>query len=436
MSERALNADLVVIGGGVTGLAVAAYAGRAGRSVVVCEKAGAVGGRAMTHALGEFRFNIGPHALYRRSHGVEVLDELGVKFSGGMPNASGGYAIDRGVRHALPGGFLSLVTTGLFGLSAKMDTARLLAGFGRIDPAPLQKVTLDAWLEREVRQPDVRRLVNALVRLSSYANAPSQHSAGAAIAQLQKALDGNVLYLNGGWQTLVDGLRAVAEAAGARILAPAKPVAVERHDAGRRVRLADGTEIRTASVVLACPPAVAAALLSGAEHEVLRGWAERLMPVRAACLDVGLSRLPQPKARFALGIDRAVYASVHSAYAQLGPSGQAVLHVAKYLAPDEGDAKADERELEQLLDLVQPGWREVVVERRFLPNILVSNALVTAAHGGMQGRPGPAVPGSDDLFVAGDWVGSRGMLVDASLASAREAAGLIERCRHPARAAA
>jgi hypothetical protein len=85
---------------------------------------------------------------------------------------------------------------------------------------------------------------------------------------------------------------------------------------------------------------------------------------------------------------------------------------------------------------VQLGWREVVVERRFLPNIMVSNALVTAAHGGMKGRPGPAVPGTDDMFVAGDWVGSRGMLVDASLASAQEAAKLIQEARRPARAAA
>jgi phytoene dehydrogenase-like protein len=391
----------------------------------------------VTHEVGGFRFNIGPHALYRRSHGVEVLKDLGVSFSGRAPNASGGYAIDGGAKHALPGGFLSLLTTGLFGLSAKLETGRLLAALGRIDPVPLQNVSLDAWLERDVRHPDVRRLLGALVRLSTYANAPAQHSAGAAIGQLQKALAGNVLYLDGGWQVLVDGLRSAAEKAGAHILAPAKTVAVEKDDSGRRVRLADGTVIRAAAVVLACPPAVAASLLSGAEHETLRRWAERAVPVRAACLDVGLSRLPQPKALFALGVDRAVYLSVHSAYAKLGPVGQSVIHVAKYLARDEGgDAKGDERELEQLLELVQPGWREVVVERRFLPNILVSNALVTAADGGMKGRPGPAVPGADDLFVAGDWVGSRGMLVDASLASAREAAAMIDGARRPARAAA
>jgi hypothetical protein len=47
--------------------------------------------------------------------------------------------------------------------------------------------------------------------------------------------------------------------------------------------------------------------------------------------------------------------------------------------------------------------------------------------GGLAGRPGPAVPGSDNLYVAGDWVGREGMLAAASLASARSATLLILR---------
>jgi hypothetical protein len=53
----------------------------------------------------------------------------------------------------------------------------------------------------------------------------------------------------------------------------------------------------------------------------------------------------------------------------------------------------------------------------------VTNGLVTAADGGTAGRPGPQV--TSDLFVVGDWVGAEGMLVDASLASAKRAAELI-----------
>src|SRR5262249_40306710 len=150
------------------------------------------------------------------------------------------------------------------------------------------------------------------------------------------------------------------------------------------------------------------------------------IPVKAACLDVGLTRLPRPHARFALGIDRPLYFSVHSAVAKLGPEGGAVIHVAQYLpAGLAADPKTDEQELAGVLDIMQPGWREVVAERRFLPQMIVSHLLVTAAGGGTAGRPGPAVPGMPNVYVAGDWVGPEGLLADASLASAKRAAELV-----------
>ena len=45
----------------------------------------------------------------------------------------------------------------------------------------------------------------------------------------------------------------------------------------------------------------------------------------------------------------------------------------------------------------------------------------------LAGRPGPGIPGSAGLLVAGDWVGAEGMLSDASVASAKVAAGLAIR---------
>lgn len=437
MDDRTLTVDVAVVGGGLGGLAAAAYAGRGGRSVVLCEKASALGGRAATTAVDAFRFNLGPHALYAARHGIAVLRDLGVPFHGGKPTASGGFAIDRGAKHALPGGFLSLVTTGLFGLPAKLETARLLAGFGRIDPLRLDRVPVSAWIEANVRHPDVRRLVAALVRVATYSHDPERLSAGTAIAQVQAALSSGVLYLDGGWQTLVDGLRAAAAAAGVRILTSARAAAVQREGTRWRVRLADGTAIEAAAAVLATGPDAAAALLDGGARTTVGRWAEATLPVRAACLDLALSCLPQARATFALGIDRPLYLSVHSAVAALAPPGNAVIHVAKYLGRTASDPRTDERELEALMDLMQPGWRDVVLQRRFLPDMLVANALPAAASGGTAGRPGPAVPGADDLYVVGDWVGADGLLADASLASAKHAAGLIlQRNARAARAAA
>jgi phytoene dehydrogenase-like protein len=433
--EKIERADVVVIGAGLAGLAVAGYAAQAGRSVVVVEKAAAAGGRAQTTAMGQFRFNLGPHALYRGGHAEQVLRELEVPIRGGTPNASGGYAVARGAAHALPGGFLSLLTTGLFGLPAKLEAARLLAGLGRLQAGPLDRTSVQDWLARDVRHPEVRALLGGLVRVSSYVADHARMSAGAALVQVQGALGGGVRYLDGGWQGLVDGLAATAGRAGARLATGARAAAVTSAGGRRAVRLADGGTIDADAVVIAAGPETAAQLLDGAAGEAARGWAAASIPVHAACLDVGLARLPRPKATFALGIDRPLYLSVHSAVARLAPDGAAMIHVMKYNAGD-GDPRADERELEGLLDLVQPGWREVTVERRYLPGMLVSNAVPTAASGGLSGRPGCAVPDADGVYVAGDWVGPTGLLADASLASAHQVAQALVARPLPARAAA
>jgi phytoene dehydrogenase-like protein len=388
--------------------------------VIVLEKAAALGGRAATLARNGYHLNFGPHALYRTGEGAAVLRELGVAWHGGVPNASGGYAIDGGRRHALPGGFVSLLTTGLFGVAAKLEAARLLASFPKLDPAALQPVTVRRFLADHVRHDDVRRLFAALFRLATYAHDPERQSAGSAVRQLQLALAGGVAYLDGGWQTLVDGLAACARAAGAVLRTAAGVGAVDRGDAGWRVRLRDGSSVDGRAVVVAAAPAVARELLGPA------ACPQPLIPVRAACLDLALSRLPEPRARFALGIDRPLYFSVHSAVAKLSPAGGALVQLAKYL-DDADDPRADERELEALADLVQPGWRDAVVERRFLPSMVVSHALVTAAMGGAAGRPGPEVAGMPGVWLAGDWVGPDGLLADASLASARRAAELAAR---------
>jgi phytoene dehydrogenase-like protein len=347
-----------------------------------------------------------------------VLRDLGVTWTGGVPSASGGYAIDGGRRHALPGGFVSLLTTGLFGVAAKVEAARLLASLPRLDPGPLQGVPVRAFLADHVGHDDVRRLFAALFRLATYANDPARQSAGSAVAQLQLALAGGVEYLDGGWQTLVDALAAAARSAGAVVRNGAGVDAVERADAGWRVRVREGSTLATHAVVVAAAPGVARDLLGAS------ACPPGLVLVRAACLDLALAHLPEPRARFALGIDRPLYLSVHSAVAKLSPDGGALIQLAKYLDGADDDPRSDERELEALADLVQPGWRSAVVERRFLPSMIVSNALVTAEMGGAAGRPGAAVAGMPGVWLAGDWIGPDGLLVDASLASAQRAARL------------
>jgi phytoene dehydrogenase-like protein len=375
-----------VIGGGLAGLTAATLLARGGREVTLYEKSH-LGGRARTSTLHGALLNEGPHALYRAGRAIEILRELGVEPKGGAPDYSGNLAWHRGQLHALPVGVVSLLSTSLLSASDKLALVPLLAGLMRIDAAKLDGVTLGDWLKDNLRSELARDYVRANIRVSTYANTDAM-SAGAALRQLQLALRANVLYLDGGWQTLVDGVREKALAAGVRIV-----------DHQRIDKLPGG------EVVLAVSPK-AVAELTGATFE--------LQPVRAACLDLALSTLAAPRRTFALGIDQPLYFSVHTRVAKLASPGVHVIHVAKYLGPN--DAGADALgELEALTEAMQPGWRSHVVARRFLPEMVVMNAVVTP-----RGRPKiDAVPG---VLLAGDWVGDEGLLVDGALASAKAAA--------------
>ena len=126
------RSDVVVIGGGLAGLAAAALIAKQGNTVKLVEQSHALGGRAQTKQRDGFSLNIGPHALYRGGPGIKVLRELGIEPRGGIPSVSGGFAIKDGVKHTFPAGALSLLTTNLFGLSAKLEAGRLLASIARI----------------------------------------------------------------------------------------------------------------------------------------------------------------------------------------------------------------------------------------------------------------------------------------------------------------
>ena len=157
--------------------------------------------------------------------------------------------------------------------------------------------------------------------------------------------------------------------------------------------------------------------MTGFAAAIPRAWAERAVSIRAASLDVGLRRLPRPKQWFALGLDRPLYLSVHSKWAKLAPEGGALVHVLRYLSPSERGGAEHEQELEALLDLVQPGWQDDVVTRRYMPDLTVAGALPSVAWEQREGPRGAEVPDMHGLFVAGDWVGPEGMLADRALSS-------------------
>lgn len=229
---------VVVVGGGLTGLSAAV-----------------AGGRARSRSTDGFVFNLGPHALYD-GPARAFLRELGVPFTGRY--SPRGHLVRAGRRHTLPSGPLSLLTTGLLGFGGRLEAARFLGGLSGLDLSELSSITIGQWLRENVRHEDVRGMLAAFVRVSSYSNHPEGQSAEAALDQLQQALRG-VIYLDGGWQSLVDGLVARAREAGVALRTRAS---VGEVDPTRlEVRLADGSSFPADAVLLATDPLTAARLL-------------------------------------------------------------------------------------------------------------------------------------------------------------------------------
>ena len=396
--------DVIVVGAGLAGLTAAQVAQRAGASVLVVDGQSA-GGRARSDQRDGFTFNRGPHALYNGGAAERVLKSLGVKVTGSPPGAISGLRGD--LISPLPTGARSLATTKLLNTRGKLAAGRFLGGLGRIDAPKFVGRSVTDWLGNAGLPADTEALVRMLIRVSTYANAPDEFDAGAAIMQMQMALGSGVLYLDGGWQSMVDrftdGLTIRRVAA----------TAVHGETSGVTVVTADGELSAGSAVVAVGTPAAAASLLGRAPFEVGP-------PIEAACLDLGLRR---PLAvEGLLGVDVPLYLNTHCPPARLAPPGHAVVAVARYLARgDDLGPEAQRGELEAHARRAGLTPDDVVTER-YLHRMTVVGALPMAVHGGLAGRPSVTDSGQSRVMLAGDWVGPEGHLADACLASGELAA--------------
>jgi len=163
---------------------------------------------------------------------------------------------------------------------ARAELTTLFMSLGQIDTARWQGVRVQEWLEQATTQPVVRRFVEAVMRLATYTYAPELLDAGFAL-YLLGARPG-ALHLDGGWQTLVDGLARVAQTAGAQLVTGTRVATVEVGEEKHKVRLTDGSTLEAEAVVLAVEPPVAAHLVAEGMKHCAAGPSRRFLCMRPA----------------------------------------------------------------------------------------------------------------------------------------------------------
>ena len=243
------------------------------------------------------------------------------------PPSTGLFACVGGELHVLPAAPASLLRTTLFSFREKLQVG-----------APARRPAQDRPRRRGAAQPSAewiasRRRASASGSCSAawcgWRPTPTRRTSSTPPPRSTRSSSRSpptCYYLDGGWQRCwCDGLERRAREAGA----------VDHHAGARR---AAGRRA-TARVRRSCSTTArgskrrrrgrrrsrhrAAPGGEGARARARRATIAALVPVRAACLDLALSRLPRPDRNFALGLDRPLYLSVHSATAALAPPGAA-----------------------------------------------------------------------------------------------------------------
>jgi len=389
----------VVVGGGPAGLTAAGRLAKGGFETVLLEASSHLGGRAASEVREGFVLNQGPHALYVGGPARRELEAMGVELEWWNPASAASVFPRDGKAKRMLGGEAQL--------------GRWFLGLQRTEPEELADISVAEWLRRSLGSEKARASAGALVRVATFVADHESFSADAAATQLKTVLVPGVRYLRGGWQSLVDALAAKAEASGAVLRTRTGARAIERDGGGWVVMLDEETLQADVLVVAAGGPGPVGKVL-GERAPAAPGPAAEL-----SVLDLALRKLPRRSRRFALGVDKPTYLSRHSP-----PDHRdgVLLSLASY-------AREPRAALEELADTVQPGWRGQVVFDRFLPRMVAVSAISTPASGGLAGRP--AVDQGDGLYLAGDWIGPEGWLVDSAIASGSAAAAAALRSRVP-----
>ena len=329
-----------------------------------------------------------------------------------------------------------LLTTKLLnGLDSKIEALKFFIKLNKMNLEELHLISFHEWLDKNFKNSDSKDFVKMLGRIATYTYNAENLSAGLALNQIKIAVTGGVLYIDEGWQTLVEQLVDIGKRNGIKFLYGKSVVAIKQsYNSDRpnsqplwKISLSDNTDFVYHDVIIATNPSHVYSLLKDNTliNPVYLNQLEKInRPARVATLDLALSSLPNPDVYGTYGLDTPLYLSLHSAFAKLSADGNGILfHVMKYLdSSAKPNPAQDKIELEGLLDMVQPGWRKLVVRQRFLPNMIASNTVINNNNGILENRPDIDVPGVDNLYIIGDWVGPDGMLADTSFASAKAVA--------------
>jgi phytoene dehydrogenase-like protein len=430
-----MKSDVVIIGGGMAGLATGALLAQQGKHVVVLEKGNQPGGRAYTYEEKGYTLNYGPHAMYTPESGIlaDVMHRLNRPVPKcGYVDPTHVYWAD-GDRLAVIGAKpYQVLTTKLFSMGERLQVVKFMLGIrsAKTDTIP-PGTTWREWVESTTGDPAVRRFATAFGTVNSYTRPAADLDAAWLLAHFQRTLfaKDSVGYMSGGFRSMYDIFIDELRANGGTLVTGERVERVEAHEGRIVAAITSDARYEADAFVCTLPPQDAPAIAP--DGSALRAEMERwagLDDVRALCMDLGFSRKVRDDLALVFDIERDLYYSVHSyTTPDLAPASGQLLHAMAYLSPEEAanDSLLQRRkdELVAGLDLHFPGWREAIAVERTLSAVRVVGARQTPEN---RKQLVPLRTGAaSNLYFAGDSRDIPYNLTQIVLASAVEVADAI-----------
>ena len=356
--------DVIVVGGGISGASFAFHAARAGREVLVVEKAESAGGCLHSERLASgFWYELGAHTCYN-SYGalLEILEECGL------------------IGELLPRGKSVL---------RFLDGDRVIAGknlglfvklFGKLEFL----CALPRWIGARQEGESVRSHYSRLVGPRNYERVLGP-MLSAVPSQTADEFPANMLFKKRERRkdvirsfTLPGGLRSAVEAIlgrpGIETLTGRVAVGLTRADDGFTVRLDDGTSLEGGAIAIATPPGVSAELLRDVVPEPAARMAEiREVRVDSLGLAVRADEVALPYATFLIPL-RDTFHSIGTRDVVADPEWRAFSF---HFRP--GQTRDDRIGRAAAILGLRPADMEVIDRQRVLPSPVVGHAELVAA---------------------------------------------------------
>jgi len=421
-----MGADVIVIGAGYGGLTAAAILAHNGVEVELFEATGHLGGRASFDRKDGFVVDYGIHASRYGAEGAaaaalkQIGHEIDFVLMGEPKLWRGGEFVDlpAGVPEFLKAGFLSAGDKMvLIGDMLKLVLAR---------PAKKADIALSNSLWG-LNRPEVSSIFKVLSGIGLVCPDIDLTSTGCFSTFLKTALKAkeSVAYPRGGTSQLIEALSRKVESVG-KITLNSRVKSIE-FDAGkaRGVRIKDDM-FEAKAIVVAVPLQKLPELAADGISESLAARCETIVPTAGISIDLclaskvsdidGLVVTPEPltMGQFTSNIDSST-----------APEGK---QLATFYYPlpiasmeDRDTVEAEEKRLMALLDEMFPGITEKVEWERVLKLKMVDGFEPRVGQTA-KNRPGCSVPGTDNMFIAGDAVAGPGNGGDVAFATGVEAA--------------